>query len=276
MALLIFLRGGGDLASGVALRLYHAGFKIIITELPEPLVVRRAVSFAEAVYSGKTKVEGVPGCLAHDLNQAWEFLRVGCIPVMIDPQAKMLEEARNRLPAQSPIVLIDARMTKTRTQGNPDTVELAIGLGPGFVASENCDAVIETNRGHRMGRVIWRGAAEKDTGVPESVRAHGTDRVIRSPVNGILAAHVQIGDHLEEGQIIAEVGDMQVKAPFKGVLRGLLHPGIHVWRGLKLGDIDPRDDPRYCYQVSDKSLAIGGGVLEAILSRVELRPRLWD
>jgi xanthine dehydrogenase accessory factor len=157
-----------------------------------------------------------------------------------------------------------------------EAAPLVIGLGPGFFAGVNCHAVIETHRGHTLGRVIWQGAPEADTGVPESVIDRGAERVLRAPVDGKLEAHAEIGDHLEAGQPVAEVAGQVVLAPFRGVLRGLLYPGLFVKRGTKIGDVDPRDNPRYCKLVSDKSLAIGGGVLEAILSRADLRCRLWE
>jgi xanthine dehydrogenase accessory factor len=140
-------------------------------------------------------------------------------------------------------------------------------LGPGFVAGENCDAVIETNRGISLGRVIWNGSVDPNTGVPESVAGQSEERVLRSPADGPVIAHAEICDHLEPGKLIAEVGGLPVRAAFSGVLRGLIHPGVIVKRDMKIGDIDPRDDPRACIQVSDKSLAVAGGVLEAILSK---------
>jgi xanthine dehydrogenase accessory factor len=167
-------------------------------------------------------------------------------------------------------------MTKHLPETGIDSADLVIGLGPGFVAGENCHAVVETNRGHRLGRVIWQGTPQCDTGIPERVVDHGAERVLRAPADGVLQAYAKIGDHLEAGQPVVEVAGQPVLAPFRGVLRGLLHPGLCVRQGLKVGDVDPRDDPLYCSLVSDKSLAIGGGVLEAILSRPELRPYYWE
>jgi len=276
MAMLTLIRGGGDLASGVALRLCRAGLWVLITELPEPLVVRRGVSFAQAIYQGWTTVEGVTGRRVDDLTQALRAIHCDEIPVLVDPQARSLLEFRSVFPQQEPIVLVDGRMVKRPPELSMQAATLVVGLGPGFVASENCHAVVETQRGHNLGRVIWQGEPESDTGIPDRVTDYGMDRVLRAPVDGILQAHADIGDHLEAGQLIAEVAGEPVKAPFRGVLRGLLYPGLRVQRGLKIGDVDPRDDPRYCTLVSDKSLAIGGGVLEAILSRTELRPYLWD
>lgn len=269
MAALILIRGGGDIASGVALRLHRAGLCLVITELPQPLVVRRLVSFAEAVYQGQAVVEGVVAQQVEDLDRLSAVLERRQIPVLVDPQAGVLGMLLFD-------ILVDARMTKQQPELGMQAASLVIGLGPGFVAARDCHAVIETQRGHDLGRVIWQGAPAGDTRIPESVAGHSAERVLRAPANGQLLTHAAIGDHLEPGQLVAEVAGQPVCAPFGGVLRGLLHPGLQVWRGLKIGDVDPRNDPLFCSQVSDKSLAIGGGVLEAILSRSDLRCRLWD
>jgi len=276
MAPWILIRGGGDLASGVALRLFRVGLRVIITELPEPLVVRRAVSFAEAVYNRQAQVEEVTACLAVDLDQAIEFSQQRNVPVLVDPQAVTLTVLRQRSSVSVPLILVDGRMTKRPPDTTLQSADLVIGLGPGFVAGENCHAVVETNRGHHLGRVIWRGQAESDTGVPEKIVQYSEARVLRAPADGSLVSHAKIGDHLEKGQLVAEVGGIPVNANFRGVLRGLIQPGILVWRGLKIGDVDPRDDPRDCFLVSDKSLSVGGGVLEAILSSPDMRKLMWD
>jgi xanthine dehydrogenase accessory factor len=276
MASIILIRGGGDLASGVALRLYKAGFRLLITELPQPSVVRRLVSFAEAVYSGRAVVEGVQGRMVQDFRQALTVMEVGQVPVLVDPGAQVLQSFHSNGTDPDLGVLVDARMTKRPPEIGLDSAPLVIGLGPGFVAGANCHAVIETNRGHLLGRVIWEGGPESDTGIPESVAQHQSDRVLRSPAAGALEAFAEIGEHLEPGQPVAAVNGQMVLAPFRGVLRGLVHAGLNVRPGEKIGDVDPRDDPRYCTLVSDKSLAVGGGVLEAILSRPEMRNLLWD
>jgi len=276
MASLILMRGGGDLASGVALRLHRAGFRLLITELTQPLVVRRLVSFAEAVYSGQANVEGVQARLVQNFKQALDMIEMGQLPVLVDPGAQALHAFQSNGTGPHLGVLIDARMTKRPPEIGMDAAPLFIGLGPGFVAGENCHAVIETNRGHLLGRVIWQGGPESDTGVPESVAQHRSDRVLRSPAAGALQALAEIGDHLDPGQTVATVNGQKVLAPFQGVLRGIVHSGLNVQPGAKIGDVDPRDDPRYCTLVSDKSLAVGGGVLEAILSRPEMRNLLWD
>lgn len=269
----IVIRGGGDLASGVALRLHHAGLRLLITELPEPLVVRRLVAFAQAVFEGQTEVEGIVARRVDDLAQATQVAVQGYIPVLVDPKGHALEALQRQ---KSLLALVDARMTKQPPDTDLNAAPLVIGLGPGFIAGVNCHAVVETQRGHHLGRVSWQGGPEQDTGVPESVGGSGEERVLRAPAEGKLLAHASIGDHLEIGQLVAEVSGQPVVSRLPGVLRGLLYPGLRVWPGLKIGDVDPRDDPRYCTLVSDKSLSIGGGVLEALLTRPELRSRLWE
>ncbi len=268
---MVLIRGGGDLASGVALRLRRCGINVLISELPQPLAVRRLVSFAEAVYRGEMSVEGVTACRIADPNNATlvvDAMTEGRIPVIIDPNGDAIRILR-------PNVIVDARMLKHHVEYDLGCVELLIGLGPGFVVGDNCHAVIETNRGISMGRVNWEGSAEKDTSLPEAVAERQAERVLRSPAEGELKAYAHIGDHLEPGGLIAEVSGRPVIAPFKGVLRGLIRPGLNVRKNLKIGDLDPRNNSSVCIHVSDKSLAVGGGVLEAILSRPELRSRLW-
>jgi len=267
--MIVLIRGGGDLASGVVIRLHRAGLQVVILEIPQPLAVRRLVSFAEAIYAGEITVEEVTAKRVDDVEKALAILSQGQIPVMVDPQA-------NSRDLYNPTVLVDGRMIKRPSELDLEAAPLVIGLGPGFWAGKDCHAVIETNRGHRLGRVIWRGPAESDTGLPDIVAEKREARVLRSPGKGVINNLVYIGDHLEPGQPIFEVGGAPVLAPFRGVLRGLVHPGINVQPGQKVGDLDPRDDPSYCTLVSEKSLAIGGGVLEAILSRSDLRPLLWD
>lgn len=261
---LILIRGGGDLASGVALRLRRVGLKVLISELAQPLAVRRSVSFAEAVYEGQVMVEGVTARLVeHEQIQA--ALDAGEIPVIIDPDASILTE----LPF---LIVIDARLIKLPPSPLPVDVALHIGLGPGFHAGRNCHAVIETRRGHTQGRVYWDGPTQPDSGQPEGDQR----RVLRAPANGRIFGYTQIGDHVIVGQEIAVISDQYpVVSPFDGVLRGLIRPGLHVTAGLKIGDVDPRNEPDLCNLVSDKALAIGGGVLEAIFSRGELRGKLW-
>jgi xanthine dehydrogenase accessory factor len=214
------------------------------------------------------QVEEVVACLAHYPHEVLSLLASGSIPVLIDPPASSRLEL-------NPLVIVDGRMTKQAPDLDCGSADLVIGLGPGFVAGDNCHAVVETRRGPFLGRVIWQGAAEADTGLPDQVSQYQVERVLRAPVDGILRTHVEIGDHLEAGQLVAEVAGVPVRSLFPGILRGLLKPGMLVKQGLKIGDLDPRDDPRLARLVSDKSLAIVGGVLEAILSKPMLRKFLW-
>lgn len=270
----IVIRGGGDLASGVALRLRRCGLQVLVTELPQPLVVRRRVAFAEAIYEDYIRVEGVVGRRAADLNQAGTAAQRGEIPVLVDPEGAVMEHLRQTEAGR--LAVIDARMTKRPPEPFDMRGVFVVGLGPGFSAGQNCQAVIETNRGHNLGRVIWDGPSEPDTGIPERVGAHGADRVLRAPAAGRLYGRAEIGQRLQAGQLVAEVDGQPVLAPFEGVLRGLLRSGLEVAPGLKIGDVDPRNEPQFCYQVSDKSLAVGGGALEALLSQSDVRSRLWE
>lgn len=265
---IVLVRGGGDLASGAALRLWRAGIRVAIAELPQPLMVRRRVAFAEAVYAGQTQVEEIEAVRVEDSAAAQKALEAGQLPVLVDPELKSLEELE-------PVALVDGRMTKQAPERGSEAAPLVVGLGPGFVAGENCHAVVETMRGHSLGRVYWQGAAAADTGIPGSIASYKRDRVLRAPADGQVAAQVEIGERVKTGALIAEVNGEALVAPFDGVLRGLVHPSLTVKKGMKIGDLDPRNEPSYCFQVSDKALAVGGGVLEAVLARPEIRKRLW-
>jgi xanthine dehydrogenase accessory factor len=273
MASIILIRGGGDLATGVAIRLLRSGLKVVVTELAQPLAVRRTVSFAEAIYAGEITIEGITARRIPDPTDSLRILTIlgkQQIPVLVDPECT---SARVLHPA----VIVDGRMTKRPPEPIGYSPALYIGLGPGFVAGENCQAVIETRRGPSLSRVYWRGGPDPDTGAPEGDPA----RVLRAPCDGVVIGHKQICEHCEEGELIAEIQSSienrksKIVSPFRGVLRGLIHPGLQVTRSLKIGDVDPRDDPRLCQMVSDKALAVGGGVLEAILARPEVRKVLW-
>lgn len=268
---MIMIRGGGDLASGVALRLYKAGMRVVITELSQPLAVRRLVSFSEAVYKEETIVENIVAHRVRDpknYERALSLLAEHIIPVIIDPEALSVKFL-------NPDVVVDARMRKQPLESFDSGAKLSIGLGPGFVAGQNCHAAIETNRGHLLGRVIWKGATQVDTGIPEPVGIYRENRVLRAPIDGYLIIFADICDLIEEGQVLAEVDGLPITAPFDGVLRGILPNNIMVKENQKIGDLDPRGEPMYCSLVSDKALAVGGGVLEAILSQREIRNELW-
>ena len=237
---------------------------MLITELERPLLVRRAVSFGSAVVEGRVEVEGVVARRVASIGEARAVQGAGEIPVIVDPHGEWLAEYR-------PAVLVDARMLKRDPGPQPADARLTIGLGPGFEAPRNADAVIETNRGHFLGRVIWQGEPQPDTGRPGTVLGHTADRVLRAPANGVVAGRAAIGASVRAGEVVAEVGGEAVRAPFDGVLRGLVHDGLSVATGTKIGDLDPRGVRVHCFTLSEKSLAIGGGVLEAVLSAPPVR-----
>ena len=269
MPLRILIRGGGDLSSGAALRLFRAGFSILITEVEQPLAVRRTVSFSEAVYSGQISVEGLTAQRIVRMDEIQNVLGDGKIAVLVDPEASSQKQWR-------PHVIVDGRMRKVPSELTIDKVPLVIGLGPGFAAGVDCHAVIETQRGPHLGRVIWRGSASPDTGIPERVGAAQHERVLRAPKDGFFQSVVEIGQMVTTGSILADVDGMEICAPFSGLIRGLIHSGVRVQKGTKVGDLDPRNDRKLAFEISDKALAIGGAVLEAILSRTDLRPLLWS
>ena len=259
---LCMVRGGGDLATGVIYRLHKAGFPVIVLELAQPRVVRRMASVAQAMFSGEAQVEGLR---ARQATLADAVAMPGSvIPVIADSQGEAIARLR-------PAVVIDARMAKAPLDTKLQAAGLVVGLGPGLVAGEHCHAVVETNRGHDLGRVIWSGCAQPDTGLPEAVMGHAGERVLRAPEEGPLRSRAQIGDKVRRGDPIACVNDTTLHAPFDGVLRGRLFDGIRVRAGEKVGDIDPRGQLRYCFSISDKALAVGGGVLEAVLAWLQRR-----
>jgi xanthine dehydrogenase accessory factor len=256
---LVLIRGGGDLATGVAHRLHRAGFTVMITELRQPLCVRRAVSFAEAVYAQSIAVEGVTARLAPDPMTGMAYTVLDEIPVVVDSDNAVLPQMR-------PSIVVDARMAKRNLGTARRDAKLVIALGPGFTAGVDCHAVIETNRGHHLGRVYWEGSAEPDTGVPEPVRGYNVERVLRAPRGGLFVGNKQIGDHVKTGDVVGLVDRDPILAQFDGVLRGLLHNGLRVSAGTKVGDLDPRGVRENCFTISDKARAVGGGALEAIFA----------
>jgi xanthine dehydrogenase accessory factor len=266
---LVLIRGGGDLATGVAVRVHRAGFPVVVLEIEKPLAVRRLVAMAEAVYAGRVVVEGIEGRLAASPEEVSSLLKAGVIPVLVDAKAASTSILH-------PSVVVDGRMRKAPSELALGSVPLIIGLGPGFEAGVDCHAVIETRRGHHLGRVLWQGQASADTRIPEAVEGYAVDRVLRAPRGGVMRGLVSIGDLVRQGAPLAELGGETVRAPFDGAMRGLLHDGLTVEKGMKIGDLDPRREARFCREVSDKALAVGGAALEAILSRAELPRSLAD
>jgi len=257
---LVLIKGGGEIGSGVAHRLFRCGFPVAILELEKPLCVRRRVCFAEAIYEGEFDVEGVRARKLQNLRQIRHALRSRkFIPVVVDPSGAIIRKF-------SPKVLIDARMAKRNLGTSINEAPLVIGLGPGFTAGTDVHRVIETNRGHNLGRVITAGRAEADTGVPSRIGRYSRSRVLRAPADGIFKVSKKIGSLIEKGEIVGEVGGQKIRASISGLLRGLLRPGLEVKKGMKIGDIDPRGEAIHPHSISDKARAVAGGVLEAILS----------
>jgi xanthine dehydrogenase accessory factor len=256
--LLVLVIGGGDLGTGVAHRLHVAGLRVVISELPQPTVIRRTVSFASAIYDGAVVVDGVEAERAGDLDQARRLLSEGKVAVLADP------DGRSRS-ALKPDVIVDARMAKRNTGTSIADAPIVVALGPGFAAGIDAHAVIETCRGHYLGRVLLQGRALPDTRVPGVIKGQGRNRVLRSPCRGVLRVKATIGQVVEEGDVVAFVEGIPITARVSGAVRGLLHEGLIVTKDQKIGDIDPRGAPEYCFTISDKSRAVAGGVLEAIL-----------
>jgi xanthine dehydrogenase accessory factor len=254
----ILIRGGGDLGSGVAFRLHNVGWNVVITEIAQPLVLRRSVSFGNAIYETQMTVEGVQAKYLEDPDEIPKLLGDRVIPVLISPDNFIFH-------AYQPSIIVDARLLKRNVEYSIKTWPIVIGLGPGFTVGENCHAIIETNRGHYLGRVIWEGEAINDTGIPGTVSEKNYERVLRAPDTGYIESNFVIGDIFKKDDIIGFVAGKPIIAPFDGCLRGLMHTGIFVQKGIKVGDLDPRLDLNLTKFISEKSLAIAGGVLEAIL-----------
>lgn len=256
--MLALIRGAGDLASGIALRLYRSGVKIVMTDLERPMAIRRTVAFSDAILHGTMTVEDVTANYARDVQQAREILAQGMIPVLADPDCRCRELLK-------PDVIIDAILAKRNLGTRITDAPIVIGVGPGFTAGEDCHAVVETMRGHTLGRVIYRGSALPNTNIPGLIGGFAGERVLRAPADGIFESTHRIRDLVKEGETVGFVALEPMKATISGVLRGLIADGAEVKKGLKCGDVDPRGEVAYCDTVSDKASAIGGGVLEAVL-----------
>lgn len=266
--MLILVKGAGDLATGTAVRLYRAGFQVVMTDIAQPTAVRRTVAFSQCIYDGQTTVEGITARKAENREQVRDILAAGEIPVLVDPQAAIL--------AQLPfMVVVDAILAKKNLGTTISDAPIVLALGPGFTAGTDCHGVIETKRGHDLGRLILEGSAIPNTGVPGDVGGYTKERIIRSPADGPFEPVAQIGQQVNLGDVVAKVNGIPVTAQLTGIVRGMLPAGIPVTAGMKSGDIDPRCEVRHCFTVSDKARAIGGGVLEGILY-FGRRLRLWN
>ena len=262
---LIIVRGGGDLATGSIYKLKKSGFPVLILEAANPSAIRRNVAFCEAVYQGNQTVEDMTCYLADSLQQAEELLSEGKLAVLVDPMGESI-------PKLKPLAVVDAILAKKNLGTNRDMAPITVALGPGFTAGSDVDAVVETKRGHNLGRVLWSGSAAPNTGIPGAIAGYSKERVIHCPAKGILRNVKHITDTVSKGEIIAfvetENGPVPVKATLDGILRGLILDGYPVNVGFKMADIDPRaEELGNCFTISDKARCIAGGVLEAILQR---------
>lgn len=257
--LVVGIKGAGEMATGVAWRLFLSNIrKIFLLEIPFPLAVRRNVSFCEAIHERTKTVEGVEAIKAigmKEIHHAWDL---GKIPVIVDPHGSIIGDIR-------PDVLVDATLAKRNLGTSRHDAPHVIALGPGFEAGNDVHMVVETNRGHNLGKVITAGRAELNTGIPGNMGGYTRERVLRAPVAGVFTAHRNIGERVSRGKIVGAIDEFDIKAEIDGIIRGLIRSGTQVTKGLKLGDIDPRAVSSNCYTISDKARAIGGAVLEAIL-----------
>lgn len=264
---MIIVRGGGDIATGTIYTLHQCGYHVLILETPHPTAIRRKVSFCEAVYDSTAVTEGVTCRRIDSIEECRHVWDSHEVPLLIDPQAQIIEKAH-------PQVLIDAILAKKNLGTNRGMADLTIALGPGFCAGTDVDYVVETMRGHQLGRIIEHGYALPNTGIPGMIAGHGADRVIHAPASGNICVHADIGDTVEEGQILASIGDVKVTAAFSGVLRGMIRDGFAVTEGLKIADIDPRiEQKENCGTISDKARCIAGSVLEILVRNQRLPER---
>ncbi len=255
----VLVKGAGEQASAVAHRLYRSGFRVVSTEIAKPTAIRRLVSFAEAIYSGELIVEGVKG-IAYTLDNLMdlETFDWSHIPIVVDPKGALIERWQ-------PDVIVDARIMKRNLDNKIDDAPLTIGLGPGIEAGKDVHYIVETNRGHHLGRIIEKGFSSPNTGVPGTVMGYSKERVLRSPANGMFRSIKKLADTVQQGDLIAKVGEEPVIATISGIIRGLTHDGIEVHKGQKIGDIDPRHEPSNSDTISDKARTISGAVLEIIM-----------
>lgn len=256
---IVIVRGGGDVASGVIQKLHRSGFKVLVLEIEKPTCIRRKVSFSEAIYDKEVLVEGIKAVSVNNIDEIKECWQRDEVPVVIDPTGSYIDIIK-------PDIVVDGILAKKNLGTNMNMAPITIALGPGFNAGEDVNVVIETNRGHDLGRLIFSGSAEKNTGVPGDIGGYSKERVIYSPCDGVLKNFKEIGEIVKAGDEIASVNNFKIKATIDGVLRGILRDNSKVFKGLKIADIDPRlSEVENCYKISDKARNIGGGVLEAIM-----------
>ncbi len=257
--MLIVIRGAGDIATGIALRLWRAGLQVVLTDLEQPTAIRRTVAFSQAIVHGEAVVEGVTARRARSPEQALELLRQRLIPVLADPRGACI-------PALKPTAVVDAILAKRNLGTKITDASVVIGVGPGFTVGVDCHAVVETMRGHTLGRALYEGSALPNTGIPGLIGGFAGERVLRAPADGVFHQLLDIGAQVKLGDVAGEVNGLPMACTLDGVLRGILPEGTPVHKGMKAGDVDPRCRIEHCYCASDKALAVGGGVLEAVLN----------
>lgn len=246
------------MASGVALCLFRAGFKrVLMLEVPNPLAVRRTVSFCEAVHAGRQRVEDARARLARSPAEIREAWAQGEMAVAVDPIWQLIK-------TMSPNLVIDATLAKRNLGTRIDDAALVMALGPGFTAGKDAHIVIETQRGHNLGMIYREGSAEPNTGIPGPIEGYTVERVLRAPCAGEVKSAHSIGDMVKAGDLVCQVGDSEVRANIDGVLRGLIRPGVWAEKGVKIGDVDPRGKAEYCLSISEKARSIGGAVIGAL------------
>ena len=255
----VVVRGGGDLATGVVQKFYRTGFKVVVLEKEKPLAIRRTVALCQGVYKREHQVEDMKGILVQSLSECTEVWKQGKIPILIDPKGKWIEEMK-------PDIVVDGIMAKKNLGTHKNMAPITIALGPGFVAGEDVDVVVETKRGHHLGRLYFKGSAIENTGVPGELEGITHERVVYAPCSGKVRHIKDIGDEVKKEEGVFYIDDFKVSSPLDGTVRGLIHEGLMVREGMKCADIDPRKEAKeYCYSISDKARAIGGATLEATL-----------
>lgn len=256
--MIVLIKGAGDLATGIAYRLKKSGFDIVMTEIDNPTTVRRTVAFSQAIFDNEIEIEGIKGIKVNNINEIHKEIKKGNIPIIIDKEANIIKKLK-------PKVVVDAIIAKKNLGTSINDAPIVIGVGPGFEAKKDCHLVIETKRGHYLGKVIEEGSAIPNTGIPGNIGGYTKERIIRASSNGKIRPVVKIGDYVKKGEVIAYIDGVEVVAEIDGKVRGMLQEGIEVFKGMKSGDIDPRCEKDHCFTISDKARSIGGGVLEAIM-----------
>lgn len=256
--MIVLIKGAGDLATGIAYRLKKSGFDIVMTEIDNPTTVRRTVAFSQAIFDNEIEIEGIKGIKVNNINEIHKEIKKGNIPIIIDKEANIIKKLK-------PKVVVDAIIAKKNLGTSINDAPIVIGVGPGFEAKKDCHLVIETKRGHYLGKVIEEGSAIPNTGIPGNIGGYTKERIIRASSNGKIRPVVKIGDYVKKGEVVAYIDGVEVLAEIDGIVRGMLQEGIEVFKGMKSGDIDPRCEKNHCFTISDKARSIGGGVLEAIM-----------